>query len=61
MGGEPHYGGGKTLLFRQIISLLAKDTKDKEPRKIAVDNELYEMFKDMLRAIHDNHIFLYNV
>ncbi|MGA3208918.1 MAG: site-specific integrase [Syntrophales bacterium] len=49
----------KVDLKERIISLEAKDTKDKESRKIDIDNELYEMLGNIPRAIHDNHIFLY--
>jgi integrase len=49
----------KVDLKERIIRLNADVTKDKEPRKIDIDNELYEMLKDIPRAIHDNHVFLY--
>jgi integrase len=46
-------------LKKRIISLDAEDTKDKERRKIPISDELYEILKDIPRAIHDNHVFLY--
>ena len=49
----------KVDLKKRIISLEAKDTKDKEPRIIDIDNGLYEMLRDIPLAIHDNHVFLY--
>jgi len=35
------------------------NTKDKESRIIPISDELYEILKDIPRAIHDNHVFLY--
>lgn len=42
------------------INLDATDTKDKEPRKIPISDELYPILESIPRAIHDNHVILYN-
>ena len=41
------------------IRLLATDTKDKEPRRIPIGEELYSIFKSIPHALHDNHVFLF--
>ncbi len=42
-----------------MIRLEAADTKDKESRKVPISEPLYEILKDIPRAIHDDHVFLY--
>ena len=49
----------KTDLRGRLIRLEAADTKDKEPRKIPISKPLCEILKDIPRAIHDDHVFLY--
>jgi len=49
----------KVDLKKRIISLEVEDTKDNERRKIPISDELFEILKDIPRAIHDNHVFLY--
>lgn len=50
----------KVTMADREIRLEAKDTKDKEPRTIPICNELYEIFKSIPRAVHDNHVILYH-
>jgi integrase len=49
----------KVDLKNRVISLEPEDTKDREPRKIPICDELYEALKKLPRAIHDSHVFLY--
>jgi integrase len=49
----------KVDLKERMIKLEATDTKDKEPRKIPISKPLCEVLKDIPRAIHDDHVFLY--
>lgn len=49
----------KVDLKRRIISLEAVDTKDKEPRRIPICKELLQVLKEVPRALHDPHVFLY--
>lgn len=49
----------KVDLKKRLISLEAEDTKTKMPRVIPICDELYEVLKDIPRAIHDPHVFLY--
>jgi integrase len=49
----------KVSLRDRMIQLDAKDTKDKEPRSIPICDELYYILKDIPKAIHDDHVFLY--
>jgi integrase len=49
----------KVDLKGRVIELEAADTKDDEPRTIPICKPLYEILKDIPRAIHDNHVFLY--
>lgn len=44
---------------KRFINLEATDTKDAEPRKIPIANKLYENLKNIPRAIHDQHVYLY--
>jgi integrase len=50
----------KVDLKKRMIKLEATDTKDKEPRKIAISKELYLILNGIPKAIHDNHVILYN-
>jgi integrase len=47
----------KVDLKGRVIRLEAADTKDKEPRTIPICGKLYEILKDIPRAIHDAHVF----
>jgi integrase len=49
----------KVDLKKRMITLEAKDTKDKKPRKVPICDELAYILSDTLRAIYDNHVFLY--
>lgn len=49
----------KVDLKNRIIRLGAEDTKDAEPRKIPVCEELYEILRYIPRDIQNNHVFLY--
>ena len=49
----------KVDLKNRAIRLEAQDTKDKEPRTIPIGNDLYLILKSMPRAVHDDHVFLY--
>jgi integrase len=42
-----------------LIQLEPSDTKDREPRRIPILDELYEILKAIPRAIHDPYVFLY--
>jgi integrase len=44
---------------KRVIELAAADTKDNEPRTIPICDRLYDMIKDIPRAIHDDHLFLF--
>ena len=46
-------------LGNRFIYLSAKDTKDREPRKIPICDELSEILAAIPRAVHDDHVFLY--
>lgn len=50
----------KVDLKDRIICLKAEDTKDREPRIIPICDELFKILKSIPKAIHDNHVFLYN-
>jgi len=47
----------KVDLKGRAIRLEAADTKDREPRTIPICQQLYEVLKEVPRAIHDNHVF----
>ena len=49
----------KVDLKNRLIQLEAMDTKDKEPRDIPICDELYEALKNIPKAIHCPHVFLY--
>ncbi len=44
---------------KRMIKLDAADTKDSEPRKVPICDELYSILKDIPVAVHDDHLFLY--
>jgi len=44
----------------RIIRLDASDTKDREARRVPICEALHDILKDIPRAIHDNHVFLFN-
>jgi len=46
-------------LVNKTITLEAEVTKDREKRIIPICDELYQYLKDIPRAIHTNHVFLY--
>jgi len=49
----------KIDLKYRVISLEASDTKDGEPRKIPICDELHEILENIPRAIHTKFVFLY--
>ena len=49
----------KIDMENRIIQLEANDTKDREPRKVPICGELFQVLKQVPRALHDNHVFLY--
>ena len=49
----------KIDLKNRVIRLQAEDTKDKEPRLVPICDELVTVLESIPRAIHDNHVFLY--
>lgn len=49
----------KIDLKSRVIGLDAADTKDREARRIPISESLYSILKDIPRAIHDNHVFLF--
>jgi len=49
----------KVNLKDRVIQLEATDTKDNEPRKIPICDELYRILKAIPPPIHDNHVFQY--
>jgi integrase len=49
----------KLDLNKREIKLKAEDTKDREARTVPVCPSLYNILKDIPRAIHDNHVFLF--
>jgi len=50
----------KVDMKNRIIGLDAEDTKDREARRVPICEALYDILKDIPRAIHDNHVFLLN-
>ncbi len=50
----------KVDLKKRIIRLAASDTKDREPRKIPISDDLYNVLKGIPRAIHDSHVILFD-
>ena len=49
----------KVDMKKRIIRLEAADTKDREKRSIPISSELYSTIKDIPKAVHDNHVFLF--
>ena len=49
----------KISLKDRVIRLEAKDTKDKEPREIPINEDLYDILTGIPVSLHDNHVFLY--
>jgi integrase len=49
----------KVDLKNRVIRLESTDTKDREPRRVPICNVLYEILRNIPRAIHDSHVFLY--
>jgi len=49
----------KVSLKERTIELEAEDTKDNEPRRIPICDELHSMLVRIPRSLHDNHVFLY--
>jgi integrase len=43
----------------RIIRLKASETKDREAREIPICDALYEILRNIPKAIHDNHVFLF--
>ncbi len=50
----------KVDLKGRMIRLEASDTKDREPRKIPISDELHGLLNSIPKAIHDKHVILYN-
>jgi integrase len=50
----------KVDLKNRFIRLEAADTKDRQPRIVPICNELYDILKTIPKALHDEHVFLYN-
>lgn len=49
----------KVDMKNRLISLKAKDIKDKEPGFIPIYDMLYEVLNNISKAIHDPHVFLF--
>lgn len=49
----------KVQLKKRFIHLEAKDTKDREARTIPISSELYDVLRKVPRAVHDDHVFLF--
>jgi integrase len=49
----------KVDMKSHVIRLDAADTKDREARQVPICNELYNIMKEIPRAIHDDHVFLF--
>ena len=47
----------KVDMKSRVIKLDATDTKDREARQVPICDALYDILKDLTRAIHDNHVF----
>lgn len=50
----------KVDLKGRVVQLEAKNTKDKEARNVPICRELHKILVSIPRAIHDNHVILYN-
>ena len=49
----------KVDMKNRFIRLESKDTKDKEPRRVPICEELHAVFESVPKALHDNHVFLF--
>lgn len=49
----------KVDLKKKVILLDAEDTKDGEPRRVPICDELAKILDSIPRPIHTNHVFLY--
>jgi len=49
----------KVNLKERVINLEAADTKDRESRVIPICQNLLDILKNVPKALHDNHVFLY--
>jgi integrase len=49
----------KVDLKNRVIGLEVTDTKDREARQVPICDALYSILKDIPKAIHDNHVFLF--
>lgn len=49
----------KVDMKSRAIRLEAGDTKDREPRIIPICDELFEILRNIPRALHDDHVFQY--
>lgn len=49
----------KVDLKKRVILLDAEDTKDGEPRRVPICDELAKILDSIPRPIHTNHVFLY--
>jgi integrase len=49
----------KVDLRDRVIKLGVADTKDRESRTIPICDALHDILKEIPRAIHDNHVFLF--
>ena len=49
----------KVDLKSRIIKLEKTDTKDNEPRKVPICDELFSLLKGVPRNIHNPHVFLF--
>jgi len=50
----------KVNLKERTITLKPEDTKDREARVIPIGDELFKSLSKIVRALHDDHVFLYN-
>lgn len=49
----------KVDMKNRVVRLEASDTKDAEPRRVPICDELAQVLRGIPRAIHDDHVFLY--
>jgi len=49
----------KVDMKSRVIGLDAADTKDREARRVPICDALYNILKNIPKAIHDNHVFLF--
>ncbi len=50
----------KVDMQQRLIRLEAEDTKEGKPKTIPLGKEPFRMLKAIPRALHNNHVFLYN-